>query len=127
MLRVLSSPGAVLLLLAVALIASVVVLFQQGAFLTIGARLRAGERVSVREVTADLARTSRKLLGPQLLLFVGYFFVLVPVGGFGAAAFLVRGIAIPPFVVSELLTFDGGIYVYLAFLAGSCSSTCAWS
>ncbi|KZM36298.1 cytoplasmic glycerophosphodiester phosphodiesterase [Oerskovia enterophila] len=117
-LRVLSSPVAVLLLLVVALVASVVVLCQQGAFLAIGARLRAGEPVSVRAVGADLARTSRKLLGPQLLLFVGYFFVLVPVGNFGTAAFLVRGIAIPEFVVGELLKFDGGVYVYLAFLAG---------
>ncbi|WP_157277296.1 glycerophosphodiester phosphodiesterase [Oerskovia sp. Root22] len=117
-LRVLSSPVAVLLLLVVALVASVVVLCQQGAFLAIGARLRAGEPVSARAVGADLARTSRKLLGPQLLLFVGYFFVLVPVGNFGTAAFLVRGIAIPEFVVGELLKFDGGVYVYLAFLAG---------
>jgi glycerophosphoryl diester phosphodiesterase len=117
-LRVLSSPVAVILLLVVALVASVVVLFQQGAFLAIGARLRAGEPVSVRAVGADLARTSRKLLGPQLLLFVGYFFVLVPVGNFGTAAFLVRGIAIPEFVVGELLKFDGGVYVYVAFLAG---------
>ncbi len=117
-LRVLSSPVAVILLLVVALVASVVVLCQQGAFLAIGAGLRGGEPVSVGAVGADLARTSRKLLGPQLLLFVGYFFVLVPVGNFGTAAFLVRGIAIPEFVVGELLKFDGGLYVYLAFLAG---------
>lgn len=117
-LRVLSSPVAVVLLLVVAFVASVVVLCQQGAFLAIGARLRAGEPVSVRAVGADLARTSRKLLGPQLLLFVGYFFVLVPVGNFGTAAFLVRGIAIPEFVVGELLKFDGGLSVYVAFLAG---------
>lgn len=117
-LRVLSSPVAVLLLLVVALVASVVVLFQQGAFLAIGVRVRAGEPVSVRGVAGDLARTSRRLLGPQLLLFVGYFFVLVPVGGFGMAAFLVRGIAIPEFVVGELLKFDGGLAVYVVFLAG---------
>ncbi|MFF2623124.1 glycerophosphoryl diester phosphodiesterase membrane domain-containing protein [Oerskovia jenensis] len=116
--RVLSSPGAVLLLVLLALVASVVVLVQQGAFLAIGARVRAGEPVSVRGVAHDLARASRRLLGPQLALFVGYFFVLVPVGGFGMAAFLVRGIAIPDFVVGELLKFDGGLSVYLAFLAG---------
>lgn len=116
--RVLSSPGAVLLLVLLALVASVVVLVQQGAFLAIGARVRAGEPVSVRGVAHDLARASRRLLGPQLVLFVAYFFVLVPVGGFGMAAFLVRGIAIPDFVVGELLKFDGGLSVYLAFLAG---------
>ncbi|MFE4465635.1 glycerophosphoryl diester phosphodiesterase membrane domain-containing protein [Oerskovia sp. NPDC056781] len=116
--RVLSSPGAVLLLVLLALVASVVVLVQQGAFLAIGARVRVGEPVSLRGVALDLARASRRLLGPQLVLFVGYFFVLVPVGGFGMAAFLVRGIAIPDFVVGELLKFDGGLYVYLAFLAG---------
>ncbi|MEV7963268.1 glycerophosphodiester phosphodiesterase [Oerskovia paurometabola] len=116
--RVLSSPGAVLLLVLLALVASVVVLVQQGAFLAIGVRVRAREPVSARAVAHDLARASRRLLGPQLVLFVGYFFVLVPVGGFGMAAFLVRGIAIPDFVVGELLKFEGGLYVYLAFLAG---------
>ncbi|MFF3066084.1 glycerophosphoryl diester phosphodiesterase membrane domain-containing protein [Oerskovia sp. NPDC057915] len=116
--RVLSSPGAVLLLVLLALVASVTVLVQQGAFLAIGVRVRAGVPVSPRGVAHDLVRASRRLLGPQLVLFVGYFFVLVPVGGFGMAAFLVRGIAIPDFVVGEVLKFDGGLYVYLVFLAG---------
>ncbi|WP_265520836.1 glycerophosphodiester phosphodiesterase [Oerskovia flava] len=115
-LRVLSTPTSVLLLVLLALVASVVALVQQGVYLAISARLRDGAAVSVRAVAGDLARAVRRLVGPQLLLFVAYVFVLVPLGGFGVAATVVRGIALPNFVVTELLKFDGGLAVYVVFL-----------
>ncbi|WP_175559063.1 glycerophosphodiester phosphodiesterase [Sanguibacter gelidistatuariae] len=115
--HVLTTPAAAGGLVVLAFVACVVVLVQQGAFLLIGDRLTRGEPVAARAIAADLARAARKLLSPQLALFLGYFFVLVPVGGIGAAAFLVQGIAIPNFIITELKKFDGGLYVYAAFLA----------
>lgn len=115
--EVLVSPAAVVALAVLACVACVVVLVQQGVFLLIGDRLVAGRPISLRALAADLARATRKLASPQLALFLGYCFVLVPVGGFGAAAFLVQGIAIPNFIITELAKFDGGLAVYGVFLA----------
>lgn len=114
--HVLTTPVSAVLLVVVAALVGVVVLAQQGAFLAVAGRVRDGVPVTVRGVVADVARASRALRGPQLLLFLLYAAVLVPVGGFGTAAFLVRGIAIPDFVIAELLKFPGGLAVYVAFV-----------
>ncbi|MFF2270179.1 glycerophosphoryl diester phosphodiesterase membrane domain-containing protein [Cellulosimicrobium cellulans] len=114
--HVLTTPGSVVLLVVLAVVVGVVVLAQHGAFVAVAWRADQGGPVTLRGVLHDLARAARGLCSPQLALFLLYAVVLVPLGGLGTAALLVRGIAIPDFVVAELLKFRGGLLVYVAFL-----------
>lgn len=115
--HVLTTPGSVVLLVVLAVVVGVVVLVQHGAFVAVAWRADQGGPVTLRGVLHDLGRAARGLRSPQLALFLVYAVVLVPLGGLGTAALLVRGIAIPDFVVAELLKFRGGLLVYVAFLA----------
>jgi glycerophosphoryl diester phosphodiesterase len=114
--HVLTTPGSVVLLVVLAVVVGVVVLVQHGAFVAVAWRADQGDPVTLRAVLHDLGRAARGLRSPQLALFLVYAVVLVPLGGLGTAALLVRGVAIPDFVVAELLKFRGGLLVYVAFL-----------
>ncbi|MGN6239990.1 MAG: glycerophosphoryl diester phosphodiesterase membrane domain-containing protein [Cellulosimicrobium cellulans] len=114
--HVLTTPLSVLLLVVLAVVVGVVVLVQHGAFVAVAWRADQGEPVTLRGVLRDLGRAARGLRSPQLALFLVYAVVLVPLGGLGTAALLVRGVAIPDFVIAELLKFRGGLLVYVAFL-----------
>ncbi|MFJ4109488.1 glycerophosphoryl diester phosphodiesterase membrane domain-containing protein [Oerskovia enterophila] len=115
--QVLRSPATDLLILLIAALACLVVLVQVGALLVIAHRLAHREPVTVRTVARDLLVAARKLLSPQVLLFVPYFFVVLPLGNVGIVATVVRGIRIPRFVVGSLLETDAGTWLYYGFLA----------
>lgn len=115
--HVLTTPGSVVLLVVLAVVVGVVVLVQHGAFVAVAWRADQGGPVTLRGVLHDLGRAARGLRSPQLALFLVYAVVLVPLGGLGTAALLVRGVAIPDFVIAELLKFRGGLLVYVVFLA----------
>ena len=115
--EVLRSPVADLLILLIAALACLAVLVQVGALLVIAHRLAHREPVTVRTVARDLLAAARKLLSPQALLLLPYFFVMLPLVDAGVVATVLRGIRIPRFVVGSLLETDAGTWFYYGFLA----------
>ncbi|WP_154794816.1 glycerophosphoryl diester phosphodiesterase membrane domain-containing protein [Occultella kanbiaonis] len=111
--RLLTHPVSFLLLLLLAAVASVAVLIGQGVLILIGTRLRDDSILHPRAIGAELAAVGRRLLGPQLLVFVAYAFLLVPLGGLEVGAFLTRGVELPPFVAGELRKTVVGTLVWM--------------
>lgn len=100
--QLLRDPVAVLLLLLLAAVASAGLLVGQGVVVLLARDARTGSAPDLRRALRELAGVVRRLLGLQLLLFAGYAFVLVPLGNLEVAAFLTRGVELPPFIASEL-------------------------
>lgn len=72
-------------------------------FTLITVLLRDGSRaLNGQDLLLEVWRVTRKLFRPSSLPLVIYCFYVMPIGGYGFASLLTRGISIPPFISGEL-------------------------
>lgn len=110
---VLTSPLALLVLVVVAVTATVLVLAEVTVFAVIGHLTLEGEQVTFTTVLRRLRATARKMAGWQGLLLIPYLTVLLPISEVGFSSFLTEHVAIPKFISGELLKTSSGTVLYL--------------
>ncbi|WP_147916283.1 glycerophosphodiester phosphodiesterase [Ruania zhangjianzhongii] len=110
---VLTSPLAILVLVVVAVTATVLVLAEVTLFAVIGHLTLEGERVTFTSVLRRSRATARKMAGWQGLLLIPYLTVLLPISEVGFSSFLTEHVAIPKFISGELLKTPSGTVLYL--------------
>lgn len=113
---VVTSPLAMLVLVGVAVVATVFVLAELTLFAVIGHLALEGEPVTFTSVLRRVRATARKAAGWQGLLLVPYLTVLLPLSEVGFSANLTRHIALPKFISGELLKTTSGTVLYAAVL-----------
>ena len=113
---VLTSPLALLVLVVVAVTATVLVLAEVTVFAVIGHLTLEGERVTFTSVLRRLRVTAGKMAGWQGLLLIPYLTVLLPISEVGFSSFLTEHVAIPKFISGELLKTPPGTVGYVLVL-----------
>jgi glycerophosphoryl diester phosphodiesterase len=111
---VLTSPPAVLVLVAVAAVATAFVLAEVTLFAVIGHLSLEGEPVTFTSVLRRSRATARKALSWQGLLLAPYLTVLLPISKVGFSSVLTEHIALPEFIGGELMKTTSGAVFYLA-------------
>lgn len=113
---VLTSPVAVLVLVAIAAVATVFVLAEVTVFAVIAHLSLEGEPVTFGSVLRRSRATVRKAAGWQGLLLTPYLTILLPLSEVGFASVLTRHVVIPDFIGGELLKTTVGSVAYLGVM-----------
>jgi glycerophosphoryl diester phosphodiesterase len=113
---VLTSPLAVLVLVAVTAVATVFVLAEVTLFAVIGHLTLEGEPVTFVSVLRRSRATARKAVSWQGLLLAPYLTVLLPISEVGFSSVMTEHVALPEFIGGELMKTTSGAVVYLAIM-----------
>ena len=73
--------------------------------------------LSVRQVIKGLPKKLAGLCGPQLLIFLFYLILMVPLANYGLRSSLLAHFKIPDFIAAELMKSSAGKWVYFISLA----------
>lgn len=114
--EVFASPLALLVLVTIAVVATVFVLAEITLFAVIGHLVLEGRPVTFASVLRRSRATARKAVGWQGLLLTGYLTVLLPISEVGFSSVLTEHVAIPKFISGELLKTTPGAVVYVVVL-----------
>lgn len=112
-----SNPASVLLLTAYALLVAFLTFIEFSFLVNLIESRRTGSGFSLKKVALKTLKNMRSLLGFQMVFFLFYFFLMVPVGNFGVAPTLLSRIKIPDFIINELTKTSGGIILLFGFFA----------
>lgn len=115
--RVLSDPLAVLLLLALVTIALAAVSLQLASVIVLANRQQAGQSLNIRSVVFDVVATLKSVLHYQSPLLMIYVFAIMPLGGFGLLSAITRDIGIPAFITGEMMKTPVSFLLYGALIS----------
>lgn len=115
---VLTSPLALLVIVAIAGVATVLVLAEVTLFAVLAHRALDGEELTFTGVLSGLGRVLRAAAGWQGLLLIPYLVVLLPVSGVGFASALTERVALPRFISGELLKTTPSGVLYAVVMGG---------
>lgn len=73
--------------------------------------------LSIRQVIKGLPKKLAGLCGPQLLVFLFYLILMVPLANYGLRSSLLAHFKIPDFIAAELMKSSAGKWVYFISLA----------
>ena len=71
---------------------------------------------SVKTIIKNAFINVRKLFGPQMLFFILYFILMIPVANLGLSSILTNNLYIPKFITEELAKTDKGLILYLSVM-----------
>ncbi|WP_019789822.1 glycerophosphoryl diester phosphodiesterase membrane domain-containing protein [Streptococcus sobrinus] len=72
--------------------------------------------LSIRQIIEGLPQKLRGLCGPQLLVFLFYLFLMIPLANYGLKSSLLANFKIPDFISGELMKSNSGKLIYLVSL-----------
>lgn len=111
-------PLAVVWLILAAVLTVIALLAQSAVFACVAGDRMLGARASAHSVTTRLLAVLRRLLRrPSTLLLVPYLVVIVPLGNVTTGSLLTRWVAVPQFVVDELLKEPSTAALYFGVMA----------
>lgn len=113
---VVSSSLAMLVLIAVAVVATLFVLAEMTLFAVIAHLCLDGEQVTFAGVLRRSRATARKMAGWQGLLLIPYLTILLPISEIGFSSVLTQEVVLPQFIAGELLKTPSGTALYLAVM-----------
>jgi len=111
-----SSSLALLVLVTVAVVATLFVLVEVTLFAVIAHLSLEGEEVTFTGVLRRSRATARAMVGPQGLLLIPYLTILLPISEVGFSSVLTHHVVIPQFITGELLKTSSGTLLYLAVM-----------
>ena len=113
---VITSPLALLVLVVVAVVATVFVLAEVTLFAVIGHLALEGHPVTFTSVLRRSWATARMAIGWQGLLLIPYLTVLLPISEVGFSSVLTQNVALPKFISGELLKTTPGAALYVVVM-----------
>lgn len=69
-------------------------------------------RYSLRNIVANAWQKMRSLVGVQILFFIGYFILTIPVANIGVKSVISKNLYIPKFITGEIMKTNSGLILW---------------
>ncbi|MBP1040798.1 glycerophosphodiester phosphodiesterase [Vagococcus sp. BWB3-3] len=118
LLSVLMNPLAVILLILLALLAIITIVFEMGFFFLLAHFLSQKQQITFKQILIGLSGKLGSFISFQLILFLIYFVLLLPLASIGLQSMVTESLRLPYFIADELFKSTTGTIIYLVALLG---------
>lgn len=111
-LSIFSNPFSLIILLALVLVAAFFMFIEFSTLtFTIYGQLT-DNKYSIRNIASNAWEKMRNLVGVQILFFIGYFILTIPVANLGIKSVISKSLYIPKFITGEIMKTDTGLILW---------------
>lgn len=113
---VLMNPLAIGLLIVLVFLVIVAIYIEMGFFFLLARSLAKKEQITAKGIIIQLAKRVRHFISFQLVLFIVYLLLLLPLASIGLQSMLTDSLRLPYFIADELFKSRSGTLLYFALL-----------
>lgn len=113
---VLMNPLAISLLIVLVFLVIVAIYVEMGFFFLLASSLAKKEEITAKDIIILLVKRVRSFISFQLLLFIIYLLLLLPLASIGLQSTVTDPLRLPHFIADELFKMTTGTFLYISLL-----------